>query len=120
VLRSQLLHQGKNVSGTLWDQEKEELAIRILMEEGKLNLLLRLLCDFNQARSATDTFNDRLKVGTIHVSVADSSFVGCTITDPDPPGWTNGRRCPHRCSATSVCWRIGTQRCQCKINVTEC
>ena len=39
-----LHHQyGKKQSGTLWDQQHDELILRILMEEGKLNLLIRML-----------------------------------------------------------------------------
>lgn len=38
-----LQQSGKKDQGTLWDQEKDELAIRILLEEGKLNLVLRIL-----------------------------------------------------------------------------
>jgi len=34
---------GKKSQGTLWDQEKDELAVRIILEEGKLNLVLRIL-----------------------------------------------------------------------------
>lgn len=34
---------GKKKSGTLWDQEKDEMTVRIILEEGKLNLILRLL-----------------------------------------------------------------------------
>lgn len=41
-----LLQQGKKDQGTLWDQEKDELAVRILLEEGKLNLLMRMLHNY--------------------------------------------------------------------------
>lgn len=34
---------GKKSKGTLWDQEKDELAVRIILEEGKLNLAFRIL-----------------------------------------------------------------------------
>lgn len=43
-----LMQQGKKTSGTLWDQEQDELAVRILLEEGKLNLALRILHKFKQ------------------------------------------------------------------------
>jgi len=43
-----LLQQGKKTSGTLWDQEKDELAVRILLEEGKLNLALRILHKYKE------------------------------------------------------------------------
>jgi len=36
---------GRKKHGTLWDQEKSELAIRIVLEEGKLNLCMRLLSE---------------------------------------------------------------------------
>mmetsp|Transcript_137387 Transcript_137387/g.342674 ORF Transcript_137387/g.342674 Transcript_137387/m.342674 type:complete len:332 (-) Transcript_137387:89-1084(-) len=32
--------------GTLWDQESHENAVRILVEEAKVNLCLRMMCDF--------------------------------------------------------------------------
>jgi len=43
-----LNQQGKKEQGTLWDQERDELAIRILLEEGKLNLAMRILHKFKQ------------------------------------------------------------------------
>ena len=43
ALSSQLQQTGKKGQGTLWDQEKDELAVRILLEEGKMNLVLRVL-----------------------------------------------------------------------------
>lgn len=44
-----LAQKGKKETGTLWDQEKDEVAIRILLEEGKLNLALRLLHKYRLA-----------------------------------------------------------------------
>jgi hypothetical protein len=44
----QLLQNGKKGAGTLWDQEKDELAVRILLEEGKLNLAIRILRKYKQ------------------------------------------------------------------------
>ena len=44
-----LLQSGKKGQGTLWDQEKDELAVRILLEEGKLNLVLRVLHRYREA-----------------------------------------------------------------------
>ena len=44
-----LLQSGKKGQGTLWDQEKDELAVRILLEEGKLNLVLRVLHRYKEA-----------------------------------------------------------------------
>ena len=50
----QLHHSGKKGQGTLWDQEKDELAVRILLEEGKMNLVLRVLHRYSTAsRSAS-------------------------------------------------------------------
>lgn len=42
--------QGRNTEseGTLWDQEQHETAIRILVEEAKVNLCLRIMSDFKQ------------------------------------------------------------------------
>lgn len=40
--------QGRKNHGTLWDQEKDEVALRILLEEGKLNLCLRLLLEITE------------------------------------------------------------------------
>lgn len=52
-----LLQAGKKASGTLWDQEKDELAVRILLEEGKLNLVLRVLHRYCEATRQPD-WND--------------------------------------------------------------
>ncbi len=46
--------QGKKAQGTLWDQEKDELAIRILLEEGKLNLCLRTMQNFKECERRAD------------------------------------------------------------------
>ena len=43
VEENPLQQTGKKGQGTLWDQEKDELAVRILLEEGKMNLVLRVL-----------------------------------------------------------------------------
>eukprot|EP01083_Nonionella_stella_P279248 950001_1 len=40
--------KGRNSGGTLWDQERDEIAVRTLLEEGKLNLCLRLLFEFKE------------------------------------------------------------------------
>lgn len=61
-----IVMQGKKARGTLWDQQYDEIALRILMEEGKINLLIRLLYRFKtlqhthaaaeaQALTAADT-----------------------------------------------------------------
>jgi len=39
---------GRKADGTLWDQENDQLAVKILIEEGKINLCLRLLHEFKQ------------------------------------------------------------------------
>jgi len=52
--------QGRKDCGTLWDQECDEVAIRILLEEGKLNLALRLLTQFKKAQLGPK-FHDLLK-----------------------------------------------------------
>jgi len=38
--------KGRKPDGTLWDQEEDQLAIRILLEEGKINLCMRLLDEY--------------------------------------------------------------------------
>jgi hypothetical protein len=43
-----LAQTGKKSQGTLWDQERDELAIKILLEEGKLNLTLRILHKYKE------------------------------------------------------------------------
>ncbi len=59
----QLAQQGKKAQGTLWDQEKDELSIRILLEEGKLNLCLRVLQNFKETERGA-SFNAELDVCT--------------------------------------------------------
>jgi len=44
-LREQI---GRKGTGTLWDQEEDELAIAILQEEGKVNLCVTLICEYSQ------------------------------------------------------------------------
>jgi len=39
---------GRKGTGTLWDQEDDELAITILQEEGKVNLCVTLICEYSQ------------------------------------------------------------------------
>lgn len=55
--------QGKKAQGTLWDQEKDELAIRILLEEGKLNLCLRTLQNFKECERRADFADVQAAVG---------------------------------------------------------
>jgi len=43
--------QGRTKYGTLWDQENGEVALKILVEEGKLNLCLRLLLNLRETQS---------------------------------------------------------------------
>lgn len=40
--------------GTLWDNSKKVIAVRIVLEEGKLNLVLRLLTNFRQIKDTSD------------------------------------------------------------------
>merc|ERR1712212_636444 len=40
--------------GTLWDEEQTQSVVRILLEEGKLNLLLRLLSNFKSMQQRDD------------------------------------------------------------------
>lgn len=49
-----LAQQGKKPKGTLWDQERDELAVRILLEEGKLNLALRVLHKFKHKQRSSN------------------------------------------------------------------
>jgi len=56
-----LSQHGKKDTGTLWDQERDELAVRILLEEGKLNLALRILHRYRQALRDSDKFTAQLK-----------------------------------------------------------
>jgi len=37
---------GRKETGTLWDQEDDQIAIKILLEEGKINLCMRLLNEY--------------------------------------------------------------------------
>jgi hypothetical protein len=55
--------QGKKAQGTLWDQEKDELAIRILLEEGKLNLCLRTMQNFKECERRADFADVQAAVG---------------------------------------------------------
>lgn len=57
-----LQQQGKKSVGTLWDQEKDELAVRILLEEGKLNLALRILHKYMEFKRTPEF--DKLIVST--------------------------------------------------------
>jgi hypothetical protein len=62
--RSPLLQEGKNDEGTLWDQERDQLSVRILLEEGKLNLCVRVLHDFKVRRRSPD-FSDVFTKATV-------------------------------------------------------
>jgi hypothetical protein len=53
---------GKKDTGTLWDQERDELAVRILLEEGKLNLALRILHKYRVAIRDSEGFNKMVKL----------------------------------------------------------
>jgi len=56
-----LTQQGKKEKGTLWDQERDELAVRILLEEGKLNLVLRILHKYRQATRDSTKFTELIQ-----------------------------------------------------------
>lgn len=56
-----LTQHGKKETGTLWDQERDELAVRILLEEGKLNLALRILHKYRTALRTSDAFTASIK-----------------------------------------------------------
>lgn len=68
-----LLQQGKKDAGTLWDQERDELAVRILLEEGKLNLALRILHKYKEL-TRSDEF-DKLVKATITKFNSDMATV---------------------------------------------
>mmetsp|Transcript_19544 Transcript_19544/g.38689 ORF Transcript_19544/g.38689 Transcript_19544/m.38689 type:complete len:341 (-) Transcript_19544:217-1239(-) len=68
-----LLMQGKKTTGTLWDQERDELAVRILLEEGKLNLILRILHKYKQM-TRSDQF-DALVQATVQKFNSDVGTV---------------------------------------------
>ena len=57
----QLAQAGKKSTGTLWDANRDELAIRILLEEGKLNLALRVLHKYKIAQRG-EKWSDQIKV----------------------------------------------------------
>lgn len=57
-LRNQ--RQGRKEDGTLWDQAQDESAVRTLLEEGKLNLCLRLLLEYKDEQMKSK-FDSRLK-----------------------------------------------------------
>jgi len=46
--------KGKATEQTLWDEEQTQSVVRILLEEGKLNLLLRLLSNFKAMQGRED------------------------------------------------------------------
>jgi len=46
--------KGKDSEQTLWDEEQTQSVVRILLEEGKLNLLLRLLSNFKGMQQRED------------------------------------------------------------------
>jgi len=60
---SQSEYVGRKSEGTLWDQETQQNAIRVLLEEGKLNLVLRLLRNYKEAQP-TEKFAVDLEVAS--------------------------------------------------------
>lgn len=72
---------GKDKSGgTLWDQQREEMAVRLLLEEGKLNLAMRLLHLESEAARAPDWNEkqreaaERLKMSVGEIAAAVRNF----------------------------------------------
>lgn len=61
--------QGRNrdSEGTLWDQEQHENAIRILVEEAKVNLCLRLMNDYKKWQ-----YNPAERTATVQQAVRDT------------------------------------------------
>merc|ERR1719330_1452104 len=53
--------RNKESEGTLWDQEAHENAIRILVEEAKVNLCLRMMNDYKQWCYSPSVKEDTLK-----------------------------------------------------------
>ena len=58
-----LAAHGKKAEGTLWDQQRDELAIRILLEEGKINLCLRTLQHYKELERRADFRDTQVDVG---------------------------------------------------------
>ncbi|CAK0827237.1 unnamed protein product, partial [Prorocentrum cordatum] len=65
--------QGRNADsgGTLWDQEAQEHAIRILVEEAKVNLCLRMISEFKKW-SYDPTRQSSVKHGAAALGVPES------------------------------------------------
>jgi len=69
--------QGRKKDGTLWDQEDDQMAIKILLEEGKINLCARLLDEYNDeiCKESREEIVDR--VGK--TSSFDKKLIGARI-----------------------------------------
>ncbi|KAF4677223.1 hypothetical protein FOL47_002786 [Perkinsus chesapeaki] len=66
-------------SGTLWDQDKKEDAIRLLLEEAKVNVCLRMLHEFKVWQYANwDTIDDAV----VECAKANGGLDGHRIVDP--------------------------------------
>jgi len=66
--------RNKDSSGTLWDQEVSENAIRILVEEAKLNLCLRMINDFKQWQFPGPTRARDLEEAAAKLSAGDLKY----------------------------------------------
>jgi hypothetical protein len=53
-------------SGSLWDQERDEISVRVLLEEGKLNLALRILQQYMEVALNPDQLLATAKVFIFH------------------------------------------------------
>lgn len=71
------------VPGTLWDQQKDEMAVRMLLEEGKLNLTMRLLHQYMEVSMGHPTF-----MAAVRKAAEDTGQTDAKVTD------TYGQRPP--------------------------
>jgi len=53
---------GRNRQGTLWDQDDDQLAMSILLQEGKINLCVCLLCEYYKAMSTKQLARDNIMI----------------------------------------------------------
>lgn len=84
-----LTQHGKKAQGTLWDQERDEIAIRIVLEEGKLNLLLRLLHQYkiiergsqweDMIRTAQSTLASQVRPPNVEPLSVEALYDRCRI-----------------------------------------
>ncbi|CEP00919.1 hypothetical protein PBRA_008231 [Plasmodiophora brassicae] len=67
---------GRNSKGTLWDQQKDEMAVRMLLEEGKLNLTMRLLHQYMEVSMGHPTF-----MAAVRKAAEDTGQTDAKVTD---------------------------------------